>query len=97
MSGSRAVAVSEAPLTQRQAVIEQKDPNSSFSFSFIFFFVPEKAPPMRGGGTALYSDEVHFAELIWRHSRDLQRALRPVTPLTLRQVGVVMLVPALGA
>lgn len=80
VSGSRALAVSEAPLTQRQAVVEQKDPNSSFSFSFIFFFVPEKAPTTRGGGMALYSNEVHFAELIWRHSRDLQRALRPVTP-----------------
>lgn len=41
VSGSRALAVSEAPLTQRQAVIEQKDPNSSFSFSFIFFCAGE--------------------------------------------------------
>lgn len=49
VSGSRALAVSEAPLTQRQAVIEQKDPNSSssLSFSFIFFFLCWRKPRPR--------------------------------------------------
>lgn len=44
VSGSRALAVSEAPLTQRQAVVEQKDPNSSFSLSLFFFFCAGESP-----------------------------------------------------
>lgn len=45
VSGSRALAVSEAPLTQRQAVVEQKDPNSSFSLSLFFFLCWRKPRP----------------------------------------------------